>query len=257
MMRIDLLTIFPEMFAGPMSESILRIAQERGLAEIRIWNLRDYTTDRHQVTDDYQYGGGAGMVMKPEPWFRAVRALSEGGRPTVILLSPQGRRFDQRTANELTQHPHLILLCGRYKDVDERVRRHLADLELSIGDYVLSGGELAAMVVVDGIVRLLPGVLSDLDSARGDSFQNGLLDHPHYTRPAEFEGLTVPDILCSGNHEAIRRWRRKEALRRTMERRPDLFSLLEKSSEDEKLIRELRYEREGGVSDEPSRSAEA
>jgi tRNA (guanine37-N1)-methyltransferase len=169
------------------------------------------------------------------------------------LLSPQGRRFDQSTANELTQHPHLILLCGRYKDVDERVRRHLADLELSIGDYILSGGELAAMVVVDSVVRLLPGVLSDLDSALGDSFQSGLLDHPHYTRPAEFEGFTVPEVLLSGHHKAVERWRRKEALRRTLEKRPDLLASLEKTREDEILLRELREEREGGVNDEPSR----
>jgi tRNA (guanine37-N1)-methyltransferase len=247
MMRIDILTIFPEMFAGPLHESILKIAQERGLVSIRVLDLRDYTTDKHQVTDDYQYGGGAGMVMKPEPWFKAVRALSEGSRTKVILLSPQGRRFDQKAANELAQSGHLLLLCGRYKDVDERVRSGLVDLEISIGDYVLSGGELAGMVVVDSVVRLLPGVLSDLDSAMGDSFQSGLLDHPHYTRPQEFEGMKVPDVLCSGNHEVIRRWRRKESLRRTLERRPDLLESFEKSTEDEKLLEELRYQGEGGV----------
>jgi len=247
MMRIDILTIFPEMFSGPIQESILRIAQERGLVEIRISNLRDYTTDRHQVTDDYQYGGGAGMVMKPEPWFRGVRALSQESKPKVILLSPQGRRFDQKAANELAQQEHFLLLCGRYKDVDERVRMNLADEELSIGDYILSGGELAAMVVTDSVVRLLPGVLSDMDSALGDSFQSGLLDHPHYTRPPEFEKWNVPEILLSGNHEAVRRWRRKEALRRTLERRPELLESHEKTEEDETLLRELSKEREGGV----------
>ena len=247
MMRIDILTIFPEMFSGPIQESILRIAQERGLVEIRVSNLRDYTTDRHQVTDDYQYGGGAGMVMKPEPWFRGVRALSQESKPKVILLSPQGRRFDQKAANELAQQEHFLLLCGRYKDVDERVRMNLADEELSIGDYILSGGELAAMVVMDSVVRLLPGVLSDMDSALGDSFQSGLLDHPHYTRPPEFEKLNVPEILLSGNHEAVRRWRRKEALRRTLERRPELLESQEKTEEDETLLRELSKEREGGV----------
>jgi tRNA (guanine37-N1)-methyltransferase len=247
MMRIDILTIFPEMFSGPIQESILRIAQERGLVEIRVSNLRDYTTDRHQVTDDYQYGGGAGMVMKPEPWFQAVRALSQGSKPKVILLSPQGRRFDQKVANELAQQEHLLFLCGRYKDVDERVRLNLADEELSIGDYILSGGELAAMVVMDSVVRLLPGVLSDMDSALGDSFQSGLLDHPHYTRPLEFEKWNVPEILLSGNHEAVRRWRRKEALRRTLERRPELLESQEKTEEDETLLRELSKEREGGV----------
>ncbi len=247
MMRIDILTLFPEMFAGPFQESILKIAQERGRVEIRVSNLRDYTTDRHQVTDDYQYGGGAGMVMKPEPWFRALRALSQGSRPRVILLSPQGRQFDQKAANELMQHEHLLLLCGRYKDVDERVRAGLADEEISIGDYVLSGGELAAMVLVDCVVRLLPGVLSDLDSALGDSFQSGLLDYPHYTRPPEFEGWKVPEILLSGNHEAVRHWRRKEALRRTLQRRPELLESFEKTEEDEALLGELRKEREGGV----------
>lgn len=248
-MRIDILTIFPEMFAGPIHESILKIAQERNLVTIRILDLRDYTADKHQVTDDYQYGGGAGMVMKPEPWFRATRALSEGNRPRVILLSPQGRRFDQRMANELVHYEHILLLCGRYKDVDERVRAGLADEELSIGDYVLSGGELAAMVVVDSVVRLIPGVLSDLDSAMGDSFQSGLLDFPHYTRPQDFEGMKVPEVLCSGNHEAIRRWRRKEALRRTLERRSDLIPGLEKTREDETLLKEV-YEERKGVSEE-------
>jgi tRNA (guanine37-N1)-methyltransferase len=256
-MRIDIITLFPEMFPGPLGESILRIAQERGLVEVRVWNLRDYTTDKHQVTDDYQYGGGAGMVMKPEPWFQAVRTLSEGHKPNVILLSPQGRRFDQKVANELARQQHLILLCGRYKDVDERVRSHLAGEELSIGDYVLSGGELAAMVVVDCMVRLLPGALSDPDSALGDSFQSGLLDHPHFTRPAEFDGLIVPEILLSGHHETVRRWRRKEALRRTLERRPDLLGSLNKTKEDEILLRELREEREGGVRIESSKPGDA
>lgn len=256
-MRIDILTIFPEMFAGPLHESILKIAQDRGLVTIHVLDLRNYTTDKHQVTDDYQYGGGAGMVMKPEPWFRAVRALSEGSRTKVILLSPQGRRFDQKTANELAKSEHILFLCGRYKDVDERVRLGLVDAELSIGDYVLSGGELAAMVVIDSVVRLLPGVLSDLDSAMGDSFQSGLLDHPHYTRPQEFEGMKVPEVLSSGNHEEIRRWRRKGALRRTQERRPDLLKSFEKSPEDERLLEELRYEGEGGVRHEHSRPGEA
>jgi tRNA (guanine37-N1)-methyltransferase len=239
-MRIDIFTLFPGMFQGPFTESILKRAQERGLLELALHNIRDATTDKHHVVDDYPYGGGTGMVMKPEPIFAAVEAIYQGG--PIILLTPQGRLFNQQIARELAQEPRLTLLCGHYEGVDERVCQHLVTDEISIGDYVLTGGELAAMVVVDAVARLIPGVLSE-GSPDEESHSTPLLEYPHYTRPAEFRGWRVPDILLSGHHEQIARWRRKQALKRTRQRRPDLFAQLDLSSkQDQKLLKELDEE---------------
>lgn len=243
-MRLDLVTIFPEAFA-PLQLSILGRARERGLLTIVVWDLRAFTTDRHRQVDDAPYGGGAGMVMKPEPFFAAVdaiRAAAPGSRPRVILTSPQGRPFDHRVAQDLAEEDHLILLCGHYEGVDERVRQTLVTDELSIGDYVLTGGELAAMVIVDAVARFVPGVVGDPGSVAADSFAEGLLDHPHYTRPATFRGMQVPSVLLSGDHEAIRRWRRARRLRRTLARRPDLLKAEALSEEDRRLLEEVEHE---------------
>jgi tRNA (guanine37-N1)-methyltransferase len=237
--RFDIFTLLPEMFAGPLNESILGRAQAQGLLEIALHNPRDWTTDRHHIVDDYPYGGGAGMVMKPEPIFAAVEAVHQGG--PIILLSPQGRRFDQATARALAAEPRLTLLCGHYEGFDERIREHLATDELSIGDYVLTGGELAAMVVVDAVARLVPGVLAP-GSTEEESHTAGLLEYPHYTRPAEFRGWRVPDVLLSGHHAQVARWRRKEALRRTRARRPDLLAAAELSQQDRVLLAEIEAE---------------
>ncbi len=223
-MRIDIFSIFPEMFAGPFEASIIRRARERGLVQIGVHNIRDWATDKHQMTDDTPYGGGGGMVMKPEPIFAAVEAVRAEDACPVILLSPQGRVLTQAVAAALAAQPRLLLICGRYEGVDERVRAHLATDELSIGDYVLSGGELAAMVVVDAVVRLLPGALGYEHSAREDSHATGLLEGPHYTRPAEFRGWGVPEVLVSGHHARVAAWRRQQALLRTLARRPDLLA---------------------------------
>lgn len=226
-MHFDVFTLFPEMFTGPLTESILKRAQAAGLVTIALHNIRDYTTDKHHVTDDYPYGGGAGMVMKPDPVFAAVEAIlgtEPAARPPLILLTPQGRLFNQTVAGELARYPHLALLCGHYEGVDERIREHLVTDEISIGDYVLTGGELAAMVVIDAVCRLLPGVL-DGESLQDESHANGLLEYPHYTRPVEFRGWKVPEVLLSGNHQAIRRWRREQAILRTRARRPDLLHM--------------------------------
>lgn len=240
-MRIDILTIFPGMFAGagPLGVSIIGRAVERGVVDLRVHDLRDWTTDRHHTTDDYPYGGGAGMVMKPEPLFAAVEQLSAEG--PVILLSPQGRVFTQQMARSLASEPRMTLICGHYEGVDERIREHLVTDEISLGDFVLTGGELAAMVLVDAVARLLPGVLA-AGSTEEESHTAGLLEYPHYTRPAEFRGWRVPDVLLSGNHAAIARWRRKESLRRTRARRPDLFARLRLSALDHKLLTELDAE---------------
>ncbi len=238
-MRIDVVTLFPQMFSGPLSESMLRVAQDKGAVEIRLVNLREHGEGRHRVTDDYPFGGGGGMVLKPEPLFRAIEPLrASGGR--VILLCPQGAAFTQATAARLAQVPHLVLVCGHYEGVDERVRAHLADEELSIGDYVLTGGELPALVVMDAVVRLLPGVLGDPSAPAKDSFADGRLDYPQYTRPADFRGWAVPDVLLSGDHDRIAVWRRREALRRTVERRPDLLSVAPPSDEEQRWLGELR-----------------
>jgi tRNA (guanine37-N1)-methyltransferase len=242
--RIDILTLFPEMFTGPLDESILRQAREKGLIDIRLTDIRNFAADRHRTADDYQYGGGSGMVMKPEPIFEAVEsALGEGEREAaaVVLLSARGRLFDQVLADELALMKRIVLICGRYKGVDERVTA-LVTHEVSIGDFVISGGELAAMVVVDAVARLIPGVLGDIESAESDSFQDGLLGPPSYTRPEVYRGVRVPEVLTSGNHEAIRLWRRRAALVATRERRPDLLESACLSDEDLSILRELEIE---------------
>ena len=242
-MHFDIHTLFPGMFQGPLSESILKRAQEQGLLSITLHNIRDATSDKHHVVDDYPYGGGAGMVMKPDPLFASIEAAYQGG--PIILLSPQGRLFTQQIARELSQEARLTLICGHYEGIDERVRQHLVTDELSIGDYVLTGGELPAMVVVDAVSRLLPGVLGGEESILEESHSSGLLEYPHYTRPPDYRGWRIPDVLLSGNHAEIAKWRRKESLRRTRERRPDLFAKLDLSSkEDMKLLQELEIEEE-------------
>jgi len=225
--RIDIVTAFPHLVESPLQESILRRAQKKGIVDIRVHDLREYALDKQHQVDDYPYGGGPGMVLKPEPFFRCVdhiRYSSTVRQQRIILMSPQGKVFNQQMANELAQWEHLIFLCGRYKGVDERVVEALVTDEISIGDYVLSGGELPALVVIDAVVRLVPGVLGDLDSAATDSFQKNLLDAPYYTRPEEYRGLRVPDVLLSGHHQKIAEWREKQSLERTRKKRPDLLS---------------------------------
>ena len=221
-MKIDVLTLFPGMFAGPLDESIVRRARDTGRLDLRIHNLRDYTHDRHRTVDDKPFGGGPGMLLKPEPIFEAVEGLA-GEATRVVLLTPAGRPFDQGIARELAQVSHLLLVCGSYEGFDERIREALADDELSIGDFVLTNGALPAMVIIDAVVRLLPGVLGDDTSARDESFSQGRLEYPQYTRPAEFRGMRVPEVLLSGNHAEIAKWRAEQARRRTEQRRPDLL----------------------------------
>jgi len=236
-MRIDVLTLFPESFEGPLRSSVLGRALAGGVAEVRLHNIRDYATDRHQVVDDYAYGGGPGMVMKPEPLAAAIEAVRAMASPAgrAVLLTPQGRLLNQGVVDELVGEERLVLVCGHYEGVDERIREHLVDDEISIGDYVLSGGELGAMVVIDAVVRRLPGTLGSAESLLEESHADGLLEYPQYTRPAEFRGWRVPDILLSGNHGEIARWRRRQRVIRTARRRPDL---LEKGclTEDEKRL---------------------
>lgn len=244
-MRIDILTLFPEMFPGPLGGSIIKRAIESRVVTINIHNIRDYAHDKHATADDYPYGGGAGMVLKPEPVFEAVEAIhppdtADPATP-VILLSPGGRLFSQEIAAELAAHPRLILICGHYEGVDERVREHLVTDEISIGDYVLSGGEPAALAVVDAIVRLLPGVLGSADSLEEDSHVSGLLEYPQYTRPAIYRGWPVPDVLLSGNHAEIARWRRQQSLLRTRQRRPDLLAKAELTPEDKRFLEENTF----------------
>lgn len=225
-MQVHIVTIFPKMVAAPLAEGIVARAIARGLIDVRVHDLRDFTTDRHRVVDDVAFGGGPGMVLKPEPLFGAVEAIRAAGpaaREAVILTSPDGERLTHRVAKTLSRMDRVIVLCGRYEGVDERVRRHLATHEISIGDYVLSGGELPALVIVDAVARLVPGVVGDDESVARDTFARGLLDYPQYTRPAEFRGYAVPPVLLSGHHAEIERWRRREALARTLERRPDLI----------------------------------
>ena len=243
----DVLTLFPGILAGPLNESILKRAQDKGQLDLQLWNIRDFTDDKHRTADDSPYGGEAGMVMKPEPIFRTVeqvKAAHPDGEFLTVLLSPQGRLFDHREAERFSrERRRIILLCGHYEAIDERVREALVDEELSIGDFVLTGGELAALVVIDASIRLVPGVLGDDESAYRDSFGDGLLDHPHYTRPAEFRGMQVPEVLLSGNHDAIWKWRRREALRATLLKRPDLLETADLTKEDRTIIEKFKRER--------------
>ncbi len=241
----DILTIFPDIFSAYLGESILKRAAEKGLIDVGIYNLRDFTSDRHRTVDDYPYGGGSGMVMKIEPIYNAVNSINADGLSRkVILLSPQGRTFDQEMAESLSRdNSRLLFICGRYEGIDERVRELVVDEEISIGDYILTGGELAALVIIDSIARLIPGVLGDEDSVKDESFSWGILDYPHYTRPAEFKGLKVPDVLLSGNHREISRWRRREAIRRTFLRRSDLLQKADLTEEDSKMLNEIKFGR--------------
>jgi len=252
MMRIDILTLFPQMFEAPFSFGIFQRAIENGLVEIKVHNIRDFTHDKHHTVDDYPYGGGAGMVMQPGPIFEAVegikKSVTEDERNfPVILLTPQGRPFSQQIALELSLRRHLVIICGHYEGVDERVREHLATDEISIGDYVLTGGEVPALVVVDAVLRLLPGVLGSEESPLDDSHAGGLLEYPQYTRPADFRGWTVPEVLLSGNHAQIARWRREQVIRRTLERRPDLLDKANLGPEDKKLVERLTASRKSGL----------
>jgi tRNA (guanine37-N1)-methyltransferase len=244
-MRIDVLTLFPAMFSAYLGESILQRAQEAGLVSLRIHNIRDYAAGKHHVTDEPPFGGGGGMVLKPEPLFAAVEALAgdhSTERPKVILLSPQGRRLNHRVATELAAESWLLFLCGRYEGVDERVREHLVDDEISIGDFVLTGGELPALVVIDALARHIPGVLGDEHAAARDSFAHGLLEGPHYTRPETFRGWSVPEVLRSGHAGRIQRWRREQALRRTWQRRPELLLTAELDEADRLFLMTLAEE---------------
>lgn len=251
-MIFEILTIFPGMFSSPLEDSIVGKARERGLVGVRMHNIRDYALDKHQMTDDRPFGGGEGMVMKPEPIVAALRAVrTEAPSCRTILLSPQGRLFNQEIARELSRLQRIILICGRYEGVDERVAQHYADDEISVGDFILTGGELAAMIVVDAVTRLLPGALGNEGSALSDSFSEPVLEYPQYTRPQNFEGYGVPAVLLSGNHELIRRWRRGQALLRTKTRRPDLFERLGLSSEDTLLLRQAEEESTGQESSCP------
>ena len=239
-MHIDVLTLFPEMFEGIFDSGIMKRAIDQKLVSIGLHNIRDYTHDKHHTADDYPYGGGAGMVLKPEPIFEAVEAIAKKKATPIILLSPQGRLFTQEVAQELAQQSQLVLICGHYEGVDERVREHLASDEISIGDYVLSGGELAAMVVIDSVFRLVPGVLGSEESPLDDSHVGGLLEYPQYTRPPDYRGWPVPEVLLSGNHAQIKSWRREQAIRRTLTQRPELLARAELSSEEERLLERLR-----------------
>ena len=241
-MKIHVLSLFPDMFTGVFGSSILKKAQEKGAVELAVTDIREYSENKHKQVDDYPYGGGAGMVLKPEPMFNAVEAITEGRKPRVILMCPQGERFTQKKAEELAKEEDLVFLCGHYEGYDERIREHLVTDEISIGDFVLTGGELPAMTVIDAVVRLLPGVLGQEDSHIQDSFSTGLLEHPHYTRPADFRGMKVPDILLSGNHAKIDAWREEQSFKRTLERRPDLLEALELTDKQIKIIEKIKSE---------------
>jgi tRNA (guanine37-N1)-methyltransferase len=245
-LNFEVFTLFPGILEGPLNESILKRGREKGLLSVTLRNIRDYAEDKHRTADDSPYGGGAGMVLKPEPIFKAFEALKAehpGERFLTILLSPQGRLLDQHQAERLSEETRrIVLLCGHYEAIDERVHAALVDEELSVGDYVLTGGELAALVVIDAAARLLPGVLGDEESSYRDSFGDGLLDHPHYTRPAEFRGMKVPEVLLGGNHAEIEKWRRRESLRATLMKRPELLATAALDDGDRKLLEELRRE---------------
>lgn len=245
MMKVHILSLFPDMFAGVFGASILKKAQEKGAVEISVTDFRQFAEGKQRQVDDYPYGGGAGMVLKPEPFFNAVEALTEGRKkPRVILMDPQGERFTQAKAEELAQEEELLFLCGHYEGYDERIRQHLVTDEISIGDFVLTGGELAAMTIVDSVVRLLPGVLGNEDSPVKDSFSTGLLEHPHYTRPADYRGMKVPDVLLSGNHALIDRWRDEQSILRTFERRPDLLENAPLTEHQQKYLEQLRNQQD-------------
>lgn len=242
-MRFDIFTLLPDVFTPYLNSSILARAVQRQLIEVNVHDIRGFTTDKHHITDDMPYGGGGGMVMKPEPVFTAVEAVL-GSPPAcpVILLTPQGKVFDQRMAFRLAENPHLAMICGRYEGVDERIREHLVTEEISIGDYVLTGGELPAMILIDALSRLVPGVLGDPDGAMDDSHASGLIEYPHYTRPPDFRGWQVPDVLVSGHHAGINRWRREQSLLRTLNRRPDMLMNLDLSNQDIKFLRSLNVD---------------
>ena len=246
-MRIDILTLFPRMFIGPFEESIIKRAIEGGRVQLNIYNIRDYTHDRHHTVDDYPYGGGSGMILKPEPVFEAMESIStrqpyQKASPRIVLLTPQGRLFSQKVAAELVQEDNLVFICGHYEGIDERIRIYLANDEISIGDYVLTGGELPAMVIIDATVRLISGVLGAETATEDESHARGLLEYPQYTRPPSYRGWEVPEILLSGNHAAIARWRQEQSIRRTWLRRPDLINKIELSPEDKELIEKLKQE---------------
>src|SRR3954463_7284743 len=247
-MTFDIVTIFPAMIEGPLAAGIIGRAIDRGTLDVKVRDLRDFTTDRHRVVDDVPYGGGPGMILKPDPIFRALDAIEaeRGGPLTVIMTSPQGRRFTQAQAERLSGLEHVVLLCGRYEGFDERVRERVTE-ELSIGDYVLTGGELPALVVLDAVARFVPGVVGDEQSVAQDTFSRGLLNHPQYTRPPEIDALRVPEVLLSGNHAAIRTWRKREALSRTLARRPDLLAAASLDEEEEQILRELQHCRIDGL----------
>jgi tRNA (guanine37-N1)-methyltransferase len=239
--RFDVLSIFPEMFHSPLNFSLLKKAQEKGLIDIGLHNIRDWAEDKHNMTDDAPYGGGCGMVMKVEPVERALAAVKRADvQSLVVLMTPQGKTFNQKIAGEMAEEKHIIMICGRYEGVDERIREHLADREISIGDYILTGGELSALVVIDAVSRLIPGVLGNDASAATESFSQGLLEYPQYTRPAYYKGWSVPDVLVSGNHAQIERWQRSEAIKRTWLRRPDLLEKIELSEGDKINLEKIK-----------------
>ncbi|MBY0222082.1 tRNA (guanosine(37)-N1)-methyltransferase TrmD [Mammaliicoccus sciuri] len=241
-MQIDVLSLFPEMFEGVLHSSIMKKAQDQQAASFRVTDFRDYSTNKHRKVDDYPYGGGAGMVLKPEPLFAAVESLTSTSesKPRVILMCPQGERFTQKKAEELAQEQHLIFICGHYEGYDERIREHLVTDELSLGDFVLTGGEVASMAMIDSVVRLLPDVLGNDQSAVHDSFSTGMLEHPQYTRPASFNGLDVPAVLLSGNHAEIDKWREEQAFQRTAERRPELLEEAPLTEHQQKLYQQWK-----------------
>ncbi len=244
MMNIQVLSLFPDMFDGVFNASIMKKAQDKGAVTFDVTDFRSFSNNKHNQVDDYPYGGGAGMVLKPEPLFNAVEALqAQGKKPRIILMCPQGERYSQKKAEELALEEDLIFLCGHYEGYDERIREHLVTDEISIGDFVLTGGELAAMTIIDSVVRLLPGVLGQEASHINDSFSTGLLEHPHYTRPADFRGMKVPDVLMSGNHAKIAEWREEQSLKRTFERRPDLLENINLTPKQKSYLRSLGYEK--------------
>lgn len=245
MINFDILSIFPEMFNSPLNFSLLKKAQEKGIISICLHNIRDWADDRHKMTDDAPYGGGCGMVMKLEPVQKALSSIRKKHKKSpVILMTPQGEIFNQKIAEELSLEKRIVIICGRYEGVDERIREHLVDREISIGDYILTGGELGAMVLIDSVSRLVEGVLGNPESKLRESFSHNLLEYPQYTRPAEYKGWKVPDVLISGNHAQIELWRREESLRRTYQRRPDLFKKMKLSTKDKEMLEKIKLEDE-------------